>query len=135
MERGYDADAGGAPRALGKLIGILELRLPDGPRRRYRLLDRILRDARPVVFVGPYEHHPNELSGRETIADVVVIGADADGHIDLADLAGQLDRYADRPLRIGSFSPRPTSPGSCPTQTRSRRCCTRVSLLREPSVP
>jgi hypothetical protein len=134
VERGYDADAGGAPRALGKLIGILELRLPDGPRRRYRLLDRILRDARPVVFVGPYEHHPNELSWRETIADVV-IGADADGHIDLADLAGQLDRYADRPLRIGSFSPRPTSPGSCPTQTRSRRCCTRVSLLREPSVP
>ena len=104
MERGYDADAGGAPRALGKLIGILELRLPDGPRRRYRLLDRILRDARPVVFVGPYEHHPNELSWRETIADVVVIGADADGHIDLADLAAQLDRYAQRPLRIGSFS-------------------------------
>ena len=103
MERGYDADAGGAPRALGKLIGILELRLPDGPRRRYRLLDRILRDARPVVFVGPYEHHPNELSWRETIADMVVIGADADGHIDLADLAGQLDRYADPPLRIGSF--------------------------------
>ena len=29
---------------------------------------------------------------------------DADGHIDLADLAAQLDRYASRPLRIGSFS-------------------------------
>jgi selenocysteine lyase/cysteine desulfurase len=54
--------------------------------------------------VGPYEHHSNELPWRETIADVVVIGADADGHIDLADLAAQLDRYADRPLRIGSFS-------------------------------
>jgi selenocysteine lyase/cysteine desulfurase len=57
-----------------------------------------------VVFVGPYEHHSNELPWRETIADVVVIGADADGHIDLADLAAQLDRYASRPLRIGSFS-------------------------------
>ena len=54
--------------------------------------------------MGPYEHHSNELPWRETIADVVVIGADADGHIDLADLAAQLDRYAQRPLRIGSFS-------------------------------
>ena len=94
----------GATAAVSKLIGILELRLPDGPARRYRLLDQIPRDERPVVFVGPYEHHSNELPWRETIADVVVIGADADGHIDLADLAGQLDRYAQRPLRIGSFS-------------------------------
>jgi selenocysteine lyase/cysteine desulfurase len=57
-----------------------------------------------VVFTGPYEHHSNELPWRETIADVVAIGADADGHIDLADLAAQLDRHASRPLRIGSFS-------------------------------
>jgi selenocysteine lyase/cysteine desulfurase len=94
----------GATAAANKLIGILELRLPDGPTRRYRLLDQIPRNERPVVFVGPYEHHSNELPWRETIADVVVIGTDTDGHIDLADLAGQLDRYAQRPLRIGSFS-------------------------------
>jgi selenocysteine lyase/cysteine desulfurase len=94
----------GATAAVNKLIAILELRLPDGPARRYRLLDQIPPSERPVVFVGPYEHHSNELPWRETIADVVVIGADADGHIDLADLAGQLSRYASRPLRIGSFS-------------------------------
>ena len=94
----------GATTAVNKLIAILELRLPDGLTRRYRLLDQIPPQERPVVFVGPYEHHSNELPWRETIADVVVIGADADGHIDLADLAGQLDRYAQRPLRIGSFS-------------------------------
>jgi hypothetical protein len=57
-----------------------------------------------VVFVGPYEHHSNELPWRETIADVVVIAEDADGHIDLADLDHQLTRFAGRPLRIGSFS-------------------------------
>lgn len=94
----------GATAAVNKLIGILELRLPEGPARRYRLLDQIPPQQRPVVFVGPYEHHSNELPWRESIADVVVIGADADGHIDLADLAAQLDRYAQRPLRIGSFS-------------------------------
>jgi selenocysteine lyase/cysteine desulfurase len=94
----------GATAAVSKLIGILELRLPDGPAKRYRLLDQIPPEQRPVVFVGPYEHHSNELPWRETVADVVVIGADADGHIDLADLSAQLACYARRPLRIGSFS-------------------------------
>ncbi len=94
----------GATAAVNKLVGILELRLPDGLAQRYRLLDQIPPAQRPVVFVGPYEHHSNELPWRETIADVVVIGTDADGHIDLADLSSQLDRYAGRTLRIGSFS-------------------------------
>ena len=76
----------GATAAVNKLIGILELRLPERAGQRYRLLDQIPPAQRPVVFVGPYEHHSNELPWRETIADVVVIGANADGHIDLADL-------------------------------------------------
>jgi len=94
----------GATAAVNKLIGILEMRIPAGLDERYRLSDRIPEAERPVVFVGPYEHHSNELPWRESIADVVVIGEDADGHIDLADLRNQLDRYALRPLRIGSFS-------------------------------
>jgi selenocysteine lyase/cysteine desulfurase len=94
----------GATAAINKLVDILELRLPDGPARRYELLDQIPAQQRPVVFVGPYEHHSNELPWRETYADVVEISADPDGHLDLADLATQLVRYADRPLRIGSFS-------------------------------
>ncbi|MEV4708526.1 aminotransferase class V-fold PLP-dependent enzyme [Actinoplanes sp. NPDC049316] len=94
----------GATAAINKLIGILELRLPDGPARRFNLEDRIPAEQRPVVFVGPYEHHSNELPWRETYADVVEIGADPDGHLDLADLAAHLERYAERPLRIGSFS-------------------------------
>src|ERR1051326_3350472 len=72
----------GATSAVHKLVGILELRLPDGPDRRYGLSQAIPPSARPVVFVGPYEHHSNELPWRETIADVIEIGADADGHLD-----------------------------------------------------
>ena len=94
----------GATAAVNKLIGILELRIPAGLDERYGLAGRIPEAERPVVFVGPYEHHSNELPWRESIADVVVIGEDADGHIDLADLESQLDRYARRPLLIGSFS-------------------------------
>jgi selenocysteine lyase/cysteine desulfurase len=94
----------GATAAVNKLIGILELRLPAGLAERHRLLDAIPPTQRPVVFVGPFEHHSNELPWRESIADVVVIGEDADGHIDLAALAARLAEHADRPLRIGSFS-------------------------------
>ncbi len=94
----------GATAAVNKLIGILELRIPAGLDERHHLAAHIPAAQRPVVFVGPYEHHSNELPWRESIADVVVIGEDADGHIDLADLEEQLARFAGRPLRIGSFS-------------------------------
>jgi len=94
----------GATAAVSKLIGILELRIPAGLDDRYQLTARIPAAERPVVFVGPYEHHSNELPWRESIADVVVIGADDDGHVDLADLERQLRTYERRPLRIGSFS-------------------------------
>ena len=94
----------GATAAVNKLIGILELRIPHGLDERYGLAGRIPQAQRPVVFIGPYEHHSNELPWRESIADVVVIGEDRDSHIDVADLARQLTRYARRSLRIGSFS-------------------------------
>ena len=94
----------GATAAVNKLIGILELRIPAGLDERYQLSRRIPEAERPVVFVGPYEHHSNELPWRESIAEVVVIGEDPDGHIDVADLDRQLTRYAQRPLLIGSFS-------------------------------
>jgi selenocysteine lyase/cysteine desulfurase len=50
------------------------------------------------------EHHSNELAWRESIADVVQIPEDLDGHLDLSVLEQRLREYADRPLRIGSFS-------------------------------
>lgn len=94
----------GATGAIDKLVGILGLRLPRALDERYRLAEAIPPAERPVVFIGPYEHHSNELPWRESIADVVVIPADPDGHVDLARLAAELAAYADRPLRIGSFS-------------------------------
>jgi selenocysteine lyase/cysteine desulfurase len=94
----------GSTGAVDKLIGILNLRIPADLDARYRLSDRIPARERPVVFTGPFEHHSNELPWRESIADVVVIHEDADGHIDQAQLERELAGHADRPLRIGSFS-------------------------------
>jgi selenocysteine lyase/cysteine desulfurase len=107
---GGDSDAvvifcgSGATAAVDKIIGVLNLRLPSDLDARYGLRAVIPHEERPVVFIGPFEHHSNELPWRESIADVVVIEEDRDGHVDLTDLERALCAYADRPLRIGSFS-------------------------------
>ena len=79
----------GATAAVAKLTGLLGLGERAGPR--------------PLVLVGPFEHHSNLLPWRESPADVVAIGEDGDGQVDLAELEAQLRRHAGRPL-IGSFS-------------------------------
>ena len=94
----------GSTGAIDKLIGILGLRIPSVLEDRHHLVDAIPREQRPVVFIGPFEHHSNELPWRESVADVVVCPQDPDGHVDQAYLERELVRYRDRPLRIGSFS-------------------------------
>ncbi len=94
----------GSTGAVDKMIRILGIRLPTELDDAYGFSAQIPADQRPVVFIGPFEHHSNELPWRESIADMVVIPEDADGHIDTARLEAELIRYRDRPLRIGSFS-------------------------------
>ena len=94
----------GMTGAVDRLINILGIRIPQQLELEYRLSAHIPPQDRPVVFVGPYEHHSNELPWRESIADVVEINEDSDGQIDLDDLRRNLVEYGDRPLKIGSFS-------------------------------
>jgi selenocysteine lyase/cysteine desulfurase len=62
-------------------------------------------EDRPVVFIGPYEHHSNDRIWRESPVDVVTIPlSEKTGSIDIDQLQRELRRYSDRPLRIGSFS-------------------------------
>ena len=61
--------------------------------------------TRPVVFVGPYEHHSNEVSWRECLAQVVEIELSPNGLLDLEDLRAKVSRqeFAGR-RKIGAFS-------------------------------
>ncbi len=95
----------GSTGAIQKFCEILGLYVPPktadylkGPLGEYT------RDV-PVVFIGPYEHHSNDLIWRESIAEVVTVDLDKDGGIDLADLEIKLSlpKYRNR-LKIGSFS-------------------------------
>lgn len=108
----------GATGAIDRLQHILGVALTPATRRR--LVDALrrtpgenveanLRDQlearQPVVFIGPYEHHSNEVSWREGLATVVSVDLAADGGIDLADLEAKVSDPAwSGRLRIGSFS-------------------------------
>ena len=74
----------------------------DGP---FETLRREIAARQPVVFVGPYEHHSNEVTWREGMCEVVEVCLDDAGQIDLDDLRAKLadERWADR-AKIGSFS-------------------------------
>ncbi len=101
----------GATGAIDKLQQIIGVTLSPATRQKIdemlvdSSLDRILEGKRPVVFVGPYEHHSNEVSWRQSIAETVEIQLDASGHIDLAHLESELQNPAiSGRLLIGSFS-------------------------------
>jgi len=69
-----------------------------------RLLDYI-DQHKPIVFVGPYEHHSNEIMWRHTICDVVEIPLNNEGYLDLDELERTLsDSCWDERMKIGSFS-------------------------------
>ncbi|MGZ4239333.1 MAG: aminotransferase class V-fold PLP-dependent enzyme [Solirubrobacteraceae bacterium] len=78
----------GATGAIDKLIRLLALTAAD----------------RPVVFIGPYEHHSNELPWRESPAEVITIGEDRDGRVHVEQLERELRRHADRAVKLGTFS-------------------------------
>src|SRR5680860_571855 len=121
----------GCTGAIDKLVGILGLRIASNLEDRYRLNEHIPVDERPVVFIGPFEHHSNELPWRESVADVVVIPPDLDGHIDTDCLERELLRYEGRRLKIGSFSAASNVTASSATRTASRRCS--IAMERFPS--
>src|SRR6478736_2933834 len=84
----------GCTGAIDKLVGILGLRIPSNFEDRWHASDLVPADQRPVIFIGPYEHHSNEVMWRECVADIV----------DIDVLRQRLVEHVDRPLLIGSFS-------------------------------
>src|SRR5713226_5931974 len=94
----------GATAAVNKLVGLLGIRISEPLESEFRFSQQIPLAQRPIVFVGPYEHHSNELPWLESIAEVVEVGLDDQGRIDLQDLERKLRGYANRPLKVGTFS-------------------------------
>ena len=99
----------GMTGVVNKFQRILGLKAPQGLRR---FLD-IAEADRPVVFITHMEHHSNQTSWHESIADVVVVPPDKEGLVDLAALQALLHEYRDRPLKIGAFTACSNVTGVC----------------------
>ncbi|MDT0632319.1 aminotransferase class V-fold PLP-dependent enzyme [Rubrivirga sp. S365] len=99
----------GSTGAIHKLQEILGIAIPPATLDALAPLvpggAEALRARGPVVFVGPYEHHSNEVTWREGLCTVVEVPLDGRGQVCLDALAERLDdpRWAGRPL-VGSFS-------------------------------
>ncbi len=119
----------GSTGAIEKLVGVLNVRIPAELDARYRFSSHIAEGDRPVVFIGPYEHHSNELAWRESIATVVPIADGGSGRADLGALERALLRYADRPLKIGSFSAASNVTGICSDVDRTTELLHRHGAL------
>ncbi|MGE5631172.1 MAG: aminotransferase class V-fold PLP-dependent enzyme [Caulobacteraceae bacterium] len=90
----------GMTGVVNKLQRILGLRVSEKLRPYLNIPDNL----RPIVFVTHMEHHSNQTSWLETIADVEVIPPDSNGLVDPNNLEMLLEKYKERKYKIGSFT-------------------------------
>ena len=90
----------GMTGVVNKLQRIIGIKLHETFQGRISLEE----DERPVIFVTHMEHHSNQTSWIETTGDVVVIGATADGLVDLDSFASLLEKYNNRKLKIAAVT-------------------------------
>ncbi len=60
-------------------------------------------ELKPIVFVSHMEHHSNQTSWIETIADVVVVPCNDAGLVCLHKFEETIQQYKDRPIKIASI--------------------------------
>lgn len=90
----------GMTAVVNKLQRMLGLRIHE----RFRSSVNIPKSERPVVFITHMEHHSNQTSWLETIAEVRIISSTPDGLVDLDSLGKLLGEYAERPLKIAAVT-------------------------------
>ena len=88
----------GMTMLVNKFQRILGLKIHE----KYR--DEITIKNRPIVFVTHMEHHSNQTSWLETIAEVQLIPHTKDGHVDLEGFKIMLDRFSYRELKIAAVT-------------------------------
>ena len=93
-------DGTGMTGVVNKFQRILGLKVPEN------LKDFIIVPAekRPIVFISHMEHHSNQTSWLETIADVEIIPSCEKGLFCLDNLSLLLKKYADRTIKIASIT-------------------------------
>ena len=93
-------DGTGMTGVVNKFQRILGLRIPENLKE----FTAIPKEIKPIVFISHMEHHSNQTSWLETIADVVVIPADENGLLCINELKTLLEQHKDRSFKIASIS-------------------------------
>jgi selenocysteine lyase/cysteine desulfurase len=94
------ASNSGMTGVVNKFQRILGLKLHE----RFQDTLTLNEDDRPVVFVTHMEHHSNQTSWLETIADVVVVEPDALGLVDLSHFEQAIQGHAHRRMKIAAVT-------------------------------
>lgn len=89
----------GATGAIKKFQELMGIYIPPMTKQRYSINPKNI----PLVIVGPYEHHSNEISFREGLCDTLRVPLDKKQNIDLNALEKVLQKNKDREI-ITSFS-------------------------------
>lgn len=91
----------GATGAIKKFQELLGLYIPPATRARFNFNANTM--EKPLILVGPFEHHSNEISYREALCDIIRIPLDTTGNVDLQYLHKTLEENKEREI-IGAFS-------------------------------
>jgi selenocysteine lyase/cysteine desulfurase len=98
----------GMTAAVNKLQRILGLRVPEritdylkNPDSEWLPIDEL---SRPVVFVTQMEHHSNQVSWLETIAQVEIIPCGDDGNVDLEQFRSLLKQFRNHKNKIAAIT-------------------------------
>lgn len=90
----------GMTGVVNKFQRILGLKIPEN----LKDFISIPIELKPVVFISHMEHHSNQTSWLETIADVVVLPANEEGLFCIEEFQKSLEKFKDRSFKIASIT-------------------------------
>lgn len=90
----------GMTGVVNKFQRILGLKAHEKHRHKVELPEA----DRPIIFITHMEHHSNQTSWLETLADVEIISPTAAGFVDLNDLQRLLQKYNNRKIKIAAVT-------------------------------
>lgn len=88
----------GMTMLVNKFQRILGIKIHEKFREKLTITER------PIVFVTHMEHHSNQTSWHETIADVVIIPYTKSGRVDLNKFEGLLKKHEERKIKIAAIT-------------------------------
>ena len=86
----------GTTAAIKHFQELMGLYIPPATKKRYNI--QIDKSKLPLVIVGPYEHHSNEVSFREALCQIERINLNEEGLIDLIHLKNVLEENKHREI-------------------------------------